>query len=73
MGSEPVIGLLKHPDFNPVAGADSFRRERGDDFSLEKQCIPLDRDLWHVDRYDDFLKERCRLLAASANSFLGKN
>jgi hypothetical protein len=39
---------------------------------LQKQCIPLDRKLWHVDRYDDFLEERCRLLAASTNAFLGQ-
>src|SRR5581483_10542983 len=38
---------------------------------LQKQCIPLDRNLWHVERYEEFLKERCRLLAAAANAFLG--
>jgi hypothetical protein len=41
------------------------------DSELDKQCIPLDRDLWHVGRYDEFLKERSRLLTASANMFLG--
>lgn len=38
---------------------------------LNKQCIPTNRDLWHLDRYDDFLKERRRLLADAANKFLG--
>lgn len=37
---------------------------------LEKQCIPMDSALWRVDRYEDFLKERKRLLALSANRFL---
>lgn len=38
---------------------------------LHKQCIPADQDLWHLDRYDDFLRERRRLLAEAANRFLG--
>lgn len=38
---------------------------------LEKQCIPKDRTLWRLDRYDAFLKERRRLLAQCANDFLG--
>lgn len=41
------------------------------DGQLQKQCISTDRDLWHLDRYDDFLKERRRLLAEAANKFLG--
>jgi hypothetical protein len=50
-----------------------MKRIRISNAELQKQCIPIDRNLWHVDRYDDFLKERCRLLAASANAFLGQN
>jgi hypothetical protein len=42
------------------------------DAQLQRQCIPADRDLWHLDRYDDFLKERRRLLAEASNSFLGR-
>jgi hypothetical protein len=38
---------------------------------LKKQCIPLDRDLWHLSYYNDFLKERRRLLVDAANKFLG--
>ncbi len=41
------------------------------DLQLEKQCVPADRDLWRLDRYDDFLKERRRLLSNAANKFLG--
>ena len=38
---------------------------------LENQCIPADRSLWHIDRYEEFLLERRRLLSQSANRFLG--
>jgi hypothetical protein len=37
---------------------------------LESQWIPLDSELWTVDRYPDFLKVRRQLLAAAANGFL---
>lgn len=37
---------------------------------LESQWIPTDPELWHVDRYADFLAARRALLAASAQSFL---
>lgn len=40
------------------------------DAELTKQCIPPDRKLWRVDRYREFLRERRRLLAESANRFL---
>ena len=34
-------------------------------------CLPRDRDLWRLGRYDDFLKERRQLLSNAANDFLG--
>jgi hypothetical protein len=37
---------------------------------LTKQCIPLNRDLWHLERYGDFLEERRKLMATAANDFL---
>lgn len=37
---------------------------------LESQWIPTDPELWHVDRYLDFLHARRTLLADSANAFL---
>jgi hypothetical protein len=48
-----------------------MRRVNVSESELHKQCIPTDRDLWHLGRYDDFLKERRRLLAEAANRFLG--
>ena len=38
--------------------------------ALSAQQIPLDRALWSLDRYRDFLIERRRLLANSINSFI---
>ena len=38
---------------------------------LESQWIPLDQDLWDIDRYPEFLKARRELLATAANGFLG--
>ena len=38
---------------------------------LVKQCIPLNRELWRVGRYKDFLVNRRKLLAEEANKFLG--
>lgn len=37
---------------------------------LESQWIPIDPELWRVERYSDFLAARRELLAASAQSFL---
>ena len=38
---------------------------------LEKQCIPADPALWTVDRYDDFLLQRCNLISQRLAGFLG--
>ena len=35
---------------------------------LRQQFIPLDRDLWRIERFQDFLAERRRLIAAGINS-----
>jgi hypothetical protein len=40
--------------------------------ALASQWIPLDRALWRVERYPDFLAARRELLANAANSFLGQ-
>ena len=37
---------------------------------LESHWIPLDPELWKIDRYTDFLEERCKLLADTTNDFL---
>jgi hypothetical protein len=38
--------------------------------ALASQWVPMDRELWKVERYRDFLAARRELLAAAANSFL---
>ena len=38
--------------------------------SLASQWIPMDPDLWKIDRYPDFLAERRALLADAAKTFL---
>lgn len=40
--------------------------------ALQTQSIPMNQDLWTTDRYEDFLTERCRLLAAAMNGFLDR-
>src|SRR5262249_14698827 len=38
--------------------------------ALASQWVPMDQDLWKVNRYRDFLAARRELLASSINSFL---
>ena len=38
--------------------------------SLARQCIPEDQQLWHIDRYEDFLEARRNLLASKINRTL---
>jgi hypothetical protein len=44
-------------------------QERGQQALIDQQ-IPMDRELWKVSHYRDFLEERRRLLAESINSFI---
>ena len=38
--------------------------------ALQAQSIPMDRDLWNPERYEDFLAARRRLLAQAMNEFI---
>ena len=38
--------------------------------ALESHWIPMDKELWELDKYGTFLEERRKLLAENANSFL---
>jgi uncharacterized protein with ParB-like and HNH nuclease domain len=40
--------------------------------ALELQCIPQDPDLWKIENYEEFLKERRKILAEHLNAFLNK-
>lgn len=39
--------------------------------ALTAQCVPLDRALWRIERFPDFLVERRRLLAERINEMIG--
>src|SRR5271167_2218197 len=67
----PALGGRLSPDIDEAAQAIA-RRQRwkivpegawaanllGLSTQVPSKIIPTDRDLWHLDRYDDFLKER---------------
>ena len=38
--------------------------------ALQAQSIPMNRELWEVERFQEFLDTRCRLLAGAMNEFL---
>jgi hypothetical protein len=38
--------------------------------ALELQCIPLNQELWQIDKYEQFLEARRELLATQINAFL---
>ncbi|MDZ7832475.1 MAG: DUF262 domain-containing protein [Desulfobacterales bacterium] len=38
--------------------------------ALRRQCIPMDKNLWKIDRFRDFLEARRRMLADELNAFL---
>ena len=40
--------------------------------ALELQCIPEDENLWQLERYEDFLAARRKMLAEHLNAFLDK-
>ncbi len=42
------------------------------DQALTTQCIPTDDALWSVERYDDFLTSRRKIVADRLNAFLGE-
>jgi hypothetical protein len=39
-------------------------------YSLKQQCIPEDQGLWSVDRFEEFLAERRRLIAEAMNEHI---
>ena len=40
--------------------------------ALTNQLIPLDKSLWEIDNYEEFLKERRKLIAEEINKFINK-
>jgi len=70
-GNYTVISANCNLNVGAEAPATYMNRVQVSDLQLQKQCIPTDRSLWRLDRYDDFLKERRRLLSIAANKYLG--
>ena len=59
---------LKVSDKDPAAYLAAYAEK--DPALLSSHWIPLDPELWRLDRYEDFLAARRELLAAAANDFL---
>lgn len=45
--------------------------EKGGEEALRKQCVPTDPQLWEIEAYEDFLRERRKLVVKRLNDFLG--
>ncbi len=56
---------------DPSQYLEEIVKERGEE-ALKAQFVPLDRQLWQVSRYRDFLSARRKLLIAAINGFLEK-
>jgi hypothetical protein len=65
-----VISATANLDVSSEEPASYVDRLKIPEAELKKQCIPLDRDLWRMPRYRDFLRERRKLLTEAANEFL---
>ena len=59
---------LKVSDKDPVSYLAAYAEK--DPALLASHWIPLEPDLWRLDRYEDFLAARRELLAGAANEFL---
>ncbi|MFH0798662.1 MAG: DUF262 domain-containing protein [Pseudomonadota bacterium] len=57
--------ILKRPPSDYLAEI-----AENDPARLEAQFIPMDRTLWAMERFDDFLKERRKLLSAAMNEVI---
>lgn len=44
--------------------------EKQGEYALEAQCVPLDEDLWKIDRYREFLQVRRLALTSCMNAFI---
>lgn len=65
-----VISADDNLDISMEEPATYLQRLGMDSKQLQIQCIPMDKSLWHVDRYANFLAARRQLLAQRANEFL---
>jgi hypothetical protein len=54
---------------NPAEYLEDIVKERGED-ALSSQLVPLDRNLWKIENYRQFLEARRKLLITEINKFL---
>jgi len=65
-----IINKDTNLDFSDEVPVSYIRRLRINRRDLKQQCIPLNNKLWTVEKYNDFLEERRKLLAKNINLFL---
>lgn len=71
MGNYTVISADTNLNVGTEEPATYIERIKVPDEQLIAQCIPLDRGLWRVLNYEKFITARERLLAETANKYLG--
>lgn len=71
MGNYTVISADTNLNVGTEEPATYIARIKVPDEQLIAQCIPLDRGLWRVLNYEKFITARERLLAETANKYLG--
>ena len=59
--------LIKNED--PALYLPEILQKRGEE-NFKKHCIPIDANLWNIDRYPEFIIERRKLLTDMMNAFL---
>ena len=64
-GEKPARKILSSKPADYLAEIAAHAPER-----LEAQLVPMDRSLWELDRFHDFLSARRRLLADAMNQVL---
>jgi hypothetical protein len=70
-GNYTIISAAANLNVGTEEPGTYMKRLQVPETQLERQCIPLDESLWRVNRYDEFLDERRKLLADRLNEFMG--
>ena len=60
---------IKISDHNPEVYLEAILKERGEGI-LREHCIPIDKELWKIDRFIDFTNKRRELLLELINKYL---
>jgi len=63
------VSNIKISNKDPEKYLPEILEKCGEDM-LKKHCIPLDKDLWKLDRYEDFLTARRKLIINMFNDYL---